>query len=129
MLARVEAVPSDPVAELSEVLRLAWLVSMLNLDLPRYSETIPPSRLTQVANLAMIPIILTAAEAIPLAACDEPTLRSAVQTWLPVTDQAERLTATVSQWWEVYRTMRPAWADALQALDRLLTEGSSGLPA
>jgi hypothetical protein len=124
-LARIEAVLADPVTELSEVLRLAWLVSVLNLDLPRYGEHISRRRLPLVAGLAMIPIALSAAESIPLAACDEPTLRLAVQSWLPAMEQTDQRIATLSQWWEVYRTMRPAWADALQALDRLLADGQS----
>ena len=32
----IEAVDGEPVAGLSEVLRLAWLVSQLNADLPMY---------------------------------------------------------------------------------------------
>jgi hypothetical protein len=128
-LARVEGVAADPVTELSEVLRLAWLVSMLNLDLPRFGEKIASRRLPRLAGLAMVPVVLAAAESIPLAACDEPTLRLAVQSWLPATEKADDLTATLSQWWEVYRTLRPPWADALQALDRLLADADSGSSA
>jgi hypothetical protein len=128
-LARIEAVPTDPVGDLPEVLRLAWLVSMLNLDLPRFSEKIAPRHVDRVAALATIPVVLAAAESIPLARCDEPSLRLAVQNWLPPGERADLLTATLSQWWDVYRAMRPPLADALLALDRLLAEGESGTTA
>jgi hypothetical protein len=119
-LGHIEAVLVDPMAELPEVVRLAWLLSMLNLDLPRYSEGIPPSRLATVAGLAMIPITLAAAAEVQLARCDEESIGLAVQAWNGSLDNAQAQTATLLQWWETYRTMRPAWPTALHALYRLL---------
>ena len=46
---------ADPVADLPEVLRLAWLISQLNLDLPRFAENVSPLRRERVIALAMIP--------------------------------------------------------------------------
>jgi hypothetical protein len=114
---RMEAVGADPVAELPEVLRLAWLLSSLNLDLPRYSEHLRPRRLTQVACLAMIPVVLSAAE-LGLDGSLEARLPQATALWM---GPAEKATAGIlSAWWDSYRTLRPAWATALQALDQLL---------
>jgi hypothetical protein len=122
-LARLEAVSGDPVAELPEVVRLAWLLSMLNLDLPRFSEKLRTPRVPIVAALAMIPIVLTAAEIGQLAACNEAMFKLAIESWLP-SSETDAWLATLCEWWEVYRTMRPPWDTALQALDRLVGEPS-----
>jgi hypothetical protein len=119
-LVHVEAVRADLVAELPEVVRLAWLLSMLNLDLPRYSEGIPPRQLATVAGLAMIPITLAAAAEVQLARCDEETIGLAVRAWAGSLDSAQTRTATLLEWWDTYCTLRPAWPTALQALYRLL---------
>jgi hypothetical protein len=122
-LARLEAVPTDPVPELPEVLRLAWLLAVLNLNVPRYSEGITPRRLPTVAGLATTPVVLSAAEGIGLATCDEETMALAVRAWLPPGAGEGAWQTSLKEWWEVYRTMRLPWADALKALDRLLEAG------
>lgn len=122
-LARIEATPADPVPELPEPLRLAWLLSQLNLDLPAYREGITPKRLDLVAELAMIPVTLSAAETVALAKCDEQTMALALGAWPHGENAAETLLATLCQWWDVYRTMRLPWAEALTALESLLDEG------
>jgi hypothetical protein len=119
-LVHTECLLTDPVPDLPEVVRLAWLMSQLNLDLPRYSEAVAPGRLPTVAALAMIPITLAAAAQIELARCDGEAIARAVQSWLVPGNQAEAWTDTLSQWWETYSAVRPAWATALQAFDRLL---------
>jgi hypothetical protein len=123
-LARIEAVSADPVPELPETLRLAWLLSMLNLDLPAYREGITPKRLDTVAGLAMIPVVLSAAEGVELAKCDEQTMALALRTWPSFGEVEETHLAPLCQWWDVYRTMRLPWAEALKALERLLEEGA-----
>ncbi len=119
-LVHIEAVAADPVAELPEVARLCWLLSMLNLDIPRYSEQVRPNRLTAVASLAMIPVVLAAAAEVQLARCDEETVALAVRAWLRPAEQAEVWTTTLNQWWGTYGDMRPEWPTALKALDLLL---------
>jgi hypothetical protein len=116
----VEAVATDPVAELPEVLRLVWLLSQLNLDLPRYSDLLPNARrLGTVGALAMLPITLAAAGELKLISCDERAIGLAVRTWLQP-DDAETVAGRLSQWWEVYRDTRPPLATALAALDRMI---------
>jgi hypothetical protein len=125
-MAAIEAVVADPVPALSEMLRLAWLLSMLNLDLPRYSENVATNRVVTVASLAMIPIVLAGAEAVPLAKCDEETIRLAVRTWMTAGDEAGAWPTALLQWWEVYKLMRPPIATALEGLDQLLKAQRSG---
>jgi hypothetical protein len=119
-LACIEAVAHDPVAELPEVLRLAWLLSMLNLDLLRYSEDLPPARLPILAGLAMVPPILASAETQGLIPCGESKMALAIRTWLPADDSAGCWPSIVGEWWSVYCNLRTPWPAALQALDRLL---------
>jgi hypothetical protein len=119
----IEAVAQDPVALLPEVLRLAWLLSLLNLDLPRYSEQVPAERLPLLAGLAMLPPILASAETAGLAGCDEPTVALAIESWLrwlPAGADSSHWPGIINEWWSVYCNLRSPWPAALQALDRLL---------
>jgi hypothetical protein len=125
-LACIEAVPNDPVAELPEALRLAWLLSMLNLDLPRYSDELPPERLPILAGLAMIPPTLASGENQELIACDEPTVALAIKSWLSGPDASGNGAAVVKEWWSVYCNLRTPWPAALQALNRMLKDSDLG---
>ncbi len=117
---------ADPVPGLPEVLRLAWLLSLLNMDLPRYSDSVPPARLETVAGLAMVPVVLSASEVLEQARCDGPTMDLAVRSWMrPGAEEAAWLEA-LHEWWDVYRVMRPAWPTALRALERLLSGEKPG---
>ena len=50
---RIEAVLANPHAELPEVVRLAWLLAQLQLDLPAYSDRIQADRLPHVLSLVV----------------------------------------------------------------------------
>jgi hypothetical protein len=122
---RIEALLANPQPRLPEVLRLAWLLAQLNLDLPRYSERICPSRREHVIALAMLPPALAAAEEVELVQLRPDLLDLALKFWRlteagdvqqAVRPVAEALTA----WWETYCAARPRFAAALAALDRLL---------
>ncbi len=114
----IEAPATDPAPELPEVLRLAWLLTQLSLDLPRYAEAFPNAlRAALVGALALVPVTLAAAGDVKLATCDAATITKASATWLGTdADTATKL----NQWWDVYRDTRPAWPTALAALERLL---------
>jgi hypothetical protein len=118
----LETVQGDPVAGLPEVVRLAWLVVQLNVDLPMFSELIHPDRVPLVAAAAMLPPVLAAAEELELARCDGPTVRAALAAsdldFSPASDPCDVLL----EWWQTYLASRPAWNVALAALDQMLLQ-------
>ena len=69
----IEAVLANPRFELPEVVRLGWLLAMLNFDLARYRD--PLSDAERVLPLAMIPPVLAAAAEVELTRFDPATLR------------------------------------------------------
>lgn len=112
----------DP--QLPETLRIAWLLSQLDLDRPAFSDNINAHRLRAVAGLAMLPAILEAGQELELCRyCDE-SLASALRLWHCETLQldAAKTLAVVSTWWETYQASRPAWPVALAALDQMLPQ-------
>jgi len=115
----VEAVGADPVAELPEVLRLAWLLSQLNLDLPRFSERIHGKRLPHVAELAMLPVTLKAAEELDLLQLIPDTVDLALNSWHVVTPPDTDPVDVLWRWWDTYLATRPRWEVAFAALDRM----------
>jgi hypothetical protein len=117
----MEAVFNNPLDDLPETVRLGWLLSTLNLDLPRYSETLRRERLPLLACLAMLPAALAAAEDVELIG-RPPSLSRALTAWRLAPDgAAQSLAETLSQWWTTYQDSRPPWGVALAALDQLLS--------
>ncbi len=118
---RLEAMLTNPMPELPEVVRLAWLFSQLQLDAPKYSEGVHGRRLNEVAGLAMLPPALAAGQVVELTKIDEPTLALAIEQWqVPVPSDVD-VVSTLFAWWETYLQTRPAWFVALTALDRMLS--------
>lgn len=121
---RIEAVLANPHARLPETVRLAWLLSQLQLDLPIYSEQIPRSRLPYVARLATLPAILHAAEYVELIRAEPSLLAFALQAWRIVShDEADAVAEVVSLWWRTYEEKGGVPVGvALGSLDRMLRE-------
>jgi hypothetical protein len=118
---RIEAVLANPLYELPEVLRLAWLLSQLQLDLPVYAETISPTRWQVIAPLIMIPAVLSAAEEVELARYDAQTLALAVEHWTGVTSEVAASQAVVlDRWWQTYQTSRPRFPVAFASLAEMI---------
>jgi hypothetical protein len=117
--ALIEAVLTNPVEELPEFLRLGWLLSQLNLDLPVFSETIHGKRLPHVAELAMIPITLKAAESLDLLELAPETIDLALTSWHVVTPADTDPVDVLWRWWGTYVETRPRWDIAFTALDRM----------
>ena len=69
-----EAVLTNPVAQLPEVVRLGWLISQLNLELPRFQGDLQRERAFELGSWAMLPATLAAAEELELLRFDEPTV-------------------------------------------------------
>jgi len=121
--ARIEAVPEEPVPDVPEVVRLAWLVSQLHTDLPVYSETIPRDRLPALAAAAMLPVALAAAQEFRLIAPGPLPIIRALGAWAPAAPQGIDLAEVIRAWWETYLETRPAWNVALGALNGMLYAG------
>lgn len=113
----IEGVLAHPIAELPETLRIAWMASQLNNDLPMYSELIPGPRFLTVSNMAMIPPTLAGGQAIGICRDDPHTWNLALRNWLSAPTNAADV---LSAWWRTYRESDTDWRTALTALDRLL---------
>jgi hypothetical protein len=116
---RLEAMLANPVAELPEVVRLAWLLSQLQLDLPMYSEAIHADRLVHVARYATLPAALIAAEAVELVRFAPTEISRAITTWHLSVPKDVDAAAIISEWWQTYQEARPPWGIALAALDQM----------
>jgi len=116
----IEVVLTNSNPDLPEPMRLAWLISQLNNDLPMFSDSIPPRRLAMLVALAMIPPTLVGAQAVQWARYDSKTLQAAIRQWVRPDADGEALTSTLERWWEIFQVERPVWTVALSALDRLI---------
>jgi hypothetical protein len=117
---RIEAVLTNNVLLLPEVVRLGWLLAQLNADLPVLSETLTHDRLPTLAQLAMLPAVLQAAQEVELTELNLQTLSSAIIAWhveaLPGSAAAESLLL----WWQTYLETRPEWKTAMAALEKMV---------
>lgn len=125
-----EMVLANPIDQLPETLRLGWLVTLLNFDLPDFAEALPPDRAREVAAWSMLPAVLEAAADLELAWPDATgqLLATAAAAWLPtalrggeVDVSTERL-AAVTGWWQAASRDKAAWGVKLRALGRLFAE-------
>ena len=127
--AHIEAVLANPIAELPEVCRLAWLLAQLQLDLPIFQGDQPRQQAFALGAVALAPIALAAAAEVELARFDETLLKTACRAWLcdgaptfadTAADNVDKLMA----WSDVYVSRRPSWPAAIAALAEML--GVSG---
>lgn len=120
----VEAILTHTDPRLPESLRLAWLLSQLDLDRPQFSEQINAHRLRAVAGLAMLPAVLCAGEELEICRFNPELLTLAIDCWYCPTLGLDVATASsvVTLWWETFQASRPAWRIALTGLDRLLPD-------
>jgi hypothetical protein len=116
---RIEAVLANPVAELPEAVRLAWLISQLHLDLPANSEAIHGDRLPHIARYAMLIPALLAAELVELVRFAPDELARAITAWRLAVPPGVDAAALITEWWQTYQDARPPWRVALAALDQL----------
>lgn len=123
-LARIEAVLTNPLVELPEVVRLAWVLAQLQLDLPKHNEFLAPGVLHRIAPLVMLPPVLAAAEVLELSKCDEAMTELAIENWhIPIPAEVEsnqNIASVLMDWWETYLQTRPAWPTAMLALSKML---------
>lgn len=127
-----EMVLANPIDQLPETVRLGWLVTLLNFDLPDFAEALPADRAREVAAWSMLPAVLEAAADLELAWPDATgqLLTTAAAAWLPTAlgrpaSDADAATATiVSGWWQAASRDKAAWGVKLRALGRLLEEAA-----
>lgn len=115
-----EGMLAHPHPELPETLRLAWMLSQLGLDVPRYEQELEEEDVARVAALAMLPATLAAGEELELVRCDEPTIARALEWWGLVESHRERAAEALLAWWDAYRERRPPWETALVALEQIM---------
>jgi hypothetical protein len=116
----VEAVLTNPLAELPEVVRVAWLVCQLQADLPAYVDELTPGRAEPIVALASLVAALAAAEVLELSRCDEPTIQLAIEHWQIAIPALDDIASVLIPWWETHLQTRPPWAISLRALDKML---------
>lgn len=118
----IEAVLTNPVEGLPEVVRLAWLLAQLNLDLPMYADHISPRHRGAVGNWALVPVVLSAAEYVEIVRLSEQSVATALSAWRLA--DADPLTTekvpTLMTWWQTYQGSGSSWAVALGALEQML---------
>ncbi|MBL9083475.1 MAG: hypothetical protein JNK76_16785 [Planctomycetales bacterium] len=127
-----EMVLADPIAGLPETVRLGWLVSQLNIDLPDFSELLAPGAARLVAACAMLPVVLEAAADLEMMRPDEGghLLTTAAEAWLPAALKSPELKLSESRlaalcgWRESARASGVPWGVKLKALERLLAEAA-----
>jgi hypothetical protein len=123
-----EAVLTNPVESLPEVMRLSWLLAQLNVDLPMYSDHVSAARRDAVGQLALVPAVLAAAEYVELTHLSAETIGKTLAAWRvnavtraePVSTQSE----TLLNWWNTYQQGETPWAVALGALEQMLFAGA-----
>jgi hypothetical protein len=126
---RIEAVLTNPIEELPEVARLAWLLAQLNLDLPMYREllTAAPTAFApdRIGALAVLPPTLAAAAEVDLLRFEPATMRLAIHRWTGIDRDVNVVAENLLAWWETYRASRPPFAVALRALGEMLGQSSA----
>lgn len=125
----IEAVLSNPVAAVPEVLRLTWLVARLGLA----AQVLPAAtmasgeqdaqrrRTFDVLSLALLPITLDAAAYLEIGASPSQSpelIETAAEAWNGSRDGA--VVQAVQRWWSQSQELKPAFPVALKALDRML---------
>jgi hypothetical protein len=119
--ATIEAVLTNPVAELPEVIRLAWLLAQLGAAQFAPHETAEPIRSPFVWALAMLPPVLAGSQIVELARIDEANVALAIEQWsIAIPDALTNPAQSLLHWWETYLQTRPSWEVALNAIDKML---------
>jgi hypothetical protein len=115
-----EAVLTNPVPQLPEVVRLGWFLAQLNLELPRYQGDLQRERAFELGAWAMLPATLAAAQELELARLDEATMRLAIKTWRMPVPRSNAFVHDLLSWWQTYQVDRPPWNISITALDMLI---------
>jgi hypothetical protein len=122
---RIEALLTNTVPGLPEVVRLGWLLGQLACHFALNTSIEQPScPRRRVVALAMVPATLAAAETVELVTCDAETVRQAISAWqlVPADEDASAVQERAEQvwmWWQSLENSTP-WNNAVGELtDRL----------
>jgi hypothetical protein len=115
-----EAVLTNPHAALPEALRLGWLLAQLNVDVPVYAEAVSSGMLPRIAALATLPVVLSAAETVEWATCDQPTIELALGCWHLPSESPQQTAEQLFRWWQAYDGGSTTWPVVWRALESLL---------
>lgn len=131
----IEAVLTNPVPEIPEVLRLVWQVTQVGLieglttgpEDSHGDPWVPHSRLPRVAAIAMMPLTLEAASYLEMISTPPDQLpllfAKAAQAWrIPVDDAT---LDTIENWWRQFQDLQTPPPVTLKALDRMLHADAS----
>jgi hypothetical protein len=118
----IEAVLANPHPQLPETVRLAWLLSTLNADLPEFVELLSPGTALPVMQLAMLPAVLEAAADVEQVRPGDGLLAAAAEAWGAPRPAGDQTFEVVEKWWAFSRLNRAPWNVALTALEHLLLE-------
>jgi len=121
-LITLEAVLADPLQQLPETVRMAWLLSTLNADLPDFVELLAPGTAAAVMQLAVLPAVLDAAVDVELVRPADDLLATAAAAWAVPLPAGNRTIEIVKQWWAFSRKRAAPWNVSLSALQHLLLE-------
>jgi hypothetical protein len=119
---QVEAVLTNVIDGLPEVVRLGWLLAQLNHELPIFSDRVHGSRLPLIAQLAMLPATLQASQTVELSELSPFTIAAALPAWHVEVAADKDAAATLLDWWHTYLETKPSWDIALAALDQMIGE-------
>ncbi|MCE9607169.1 MAG: hypothetical protein K8U03_19970 [Planctomycetia bacterium] len=124
---RFEAVLANPIGELPETVRLAWLVSQLATDQLEPVEPIRSASPLELVGAAMLPALLEAAADLEVVSVEGPALfAKAAEAWGNELLARPGVVEVVYDWWSAARSSgknaEPPWNVRLAALDRLLLQ-------
>jgi len=120
----IEAVLTNPLPELPEVVRLGWLLSQLHSLGFRSQLTYSQESLRNLLPIAMLIPSLAAAEVLELTQCNEAIAELAIENWniaIPANqDVLTELIPPLMDWWETCLKTKPDWSVAIKALAQRL---------
>ena len=117
---RFEAVLANPYPQVPEIVRLAWLLTRLDCRPGPLTAVIDGERFTDASVLAAVPLVLSAAAELELCPFNSSSLAEAVQAWRLGGTRPEVLARIAGDWWQAFQQTRPAWHEAVAALDNML---------
>ena len=124
----IEAVLTNPLAELPELVRLGWLVSQLYTVPFRSQLGLSPADVSHLLPIAMLVPSLAAAEVLELSKCNEANAELSIEQWNIAVpshrDVASDLVPMLMDWWETCLKNKSEWSVALKTLAPKI-----GLPA